>query len=289
MPRAPLFAANWGRYESAAFKFIRKKWWRLLSQPQAHLPSPASPPSPYSRDCEHSTGCWFLQADPRIKPALNLLRRLPQSKIEDHLSALVNLLPDLSEDLLVSERTPVPGPGSTSLSPTLCVAACYLWGAMHVTGLAWTLLPKGVALQGVGVGLPLLQRSPRPRCAPRGGPVAVCKGLCMLATCGWACEFVGGWVGWVVGGLVQRRAALCPGDVVPWLPSHPSPTPNPFHWLLNACLCAHLRPLQYAVLGWSLVDCRVCIVVAPSGPAHCCGDGQHHGPEVPAIRLQPRR
>jgi hypothetical protein len=210
--------------------------------PTAHLPSPAPPPSPYSRDCEHGTGCWVLQADPRIKPALNLLRRLPQSKIEDHLSALVNLLPDLSEDLLVSERTPVPGPGSTSLSPTLCVAACYLWGAMHVAGLAWTLLPKGVALQGVGVGLPLLQLyslSPRPRCAPRGALSLFAKlYVCLLRVVGLVSLWVVGLVGWL-GGLVQRRAALCPGNVVSWLPSHPSPTPTP-----SAAKCMPVRTIE---------------------------------------------
>lgn len=36
----------------------------------------------------------------RINAALNVMRRMPPSQIELHLSSLINLMPDLTDDLL---------------------------------------------------------------------------------------------------------------------------------------------------------------------------------------------
>ena len=54
----------------------------------------------------HDATCAYMQADP-LDCALDLMRRLPPQKVEQNLSGLLELCPDLTEDLLSAVDQPL--------------------------------------------------------------------------------------------------------------------------------------------------------------------------------------
>ena len=51
--------------------------------------------------------CFFFQSEEQLNRALDLMRRLPPQQIEKNLSDLIDLVPDLCEDLLSSVDQPL--------------------------------------------------------------------------------------------------------------------------------------------------------------------------------------